>query len=144
MYQALYELVANAQINGQPAFITTSRKFRYWTEVPGSMQPAFYQQEPKQLAVSTNNYGETMWHLEAILWIYNQHDPNDEVYPSTFINNVLDAIETALMPDPSGRQTLGGLVEHCYIDGEIPIDEGTIPSDIQSVVMIPIKITTGV
>lgn len=144
VFQALFERIAFAKIGADPAFVTTSRKFRWWTEVPEAMQPALYQQQEDQRASSDKNYGETLWGLRAIWWIYCQHSPDDEVVPSTMMNGLMDAVETALLPDPSGRQTLGGLVEHCYIDGDVVWDEGLVPSDIQSVIRVPILIRTGV
>jgi hypothetical protein len=49
-------------------------------------------------------------------------------------------VDAALKPGPAagGRQTLGGLVSHCYIDGKIMKDPGDIDGD--GVAVIPVKI----
>jgi len=61
------------------------------------------------------------------------------VVPSVQINQILDELEAALAPPPgpSFKQTLGGLVEHCWINGEIQTDEGTLGN--QAVAIIPIR-----
>jgi len=143
-FKALFDLVSSATIYGIPAFKFCTRKYMTWTEVTEALQPALVQQQGSQRASSFRNYGETLWTPEVYEWIYIMHDPNDEIIPATYVNNYLDAIEAVLMPDPSGRQTLGGLVEHCYIDGEVVADEGNDPSDVQIVIKVPVKINTGI
>jgi len=59
------------------------------------------------------------------------------------MNSLLDAIDTAIAPagaDALGgnRQTLGGLVSHCYPFGPVFIDTGDI--DGKAVAAIPFQI----
>jgi hypothetical protein len=42
----------------------------------------------------------------------------------------------------TGRQTLGGLVSHCWIDGKIMKDSGDIDGD--GIAVIPVKILATV
>lgn len=78
--------------------------------------------------------------LEAKVWIYT-NDTNPENPPAQKINNVLDQIDEILEPNtPQAKQTIGGLCEHCWIDGDIITDEGTLGD--QSVAIFTIKILT--
>ena len=64
-------------------------------------------------------------------------DPN--AIPATESNLILDAIQ-AVFPsnDPDLRQTLGGLVHHCFISGKVFKDPGDL--DNQALIIVPIKI----
>jgi hypothetical protein len=78
--------------------------------------------------------------LNCRLFIYCEN--NDPAQPvSTQMNELLDSLTNALappvMPHGSFRQTLGGLVQHAGISGEITIAEGLSG---QSEAMIPIEI----
>jgi hypothetical protein len=60
------------------------------------------------------------------------------VLPAIALNQLVDAIELALSPGPAfEEQTLGGLVSHCRIVGEIETDEGVLGD--QAVAIIPSK-----
>lgn len=144
IYNSAYALLAATQLGGNPAFVTTSRKFRFWSDVPAADQPALFFQQRDQDAREVKNEGETLWDMYAYAWIYLMHDPSDDIIPATSINVMLDAVEKQMLPDPSGRQTLGGRVVHCYIDGRVQCDEGLVGSDPQSIILIPITIRTGV
>ncbi len=57
----------------------------------------------------------------------------------TVINNLLDAIDTALAPaEATMKQTLGGLVEHCWIEGDTPIDPGIFGK--QGFTIVPVNV----
>jgi hypothetical protein len=82
--------------------------------------------------------------LYARVWLYTYSSPDLGTAPSAQINQLLDAIETALaptQPSPDGLgmvQTLGGLAYHCWIQGNIETDEGLLGP--QGVCVIPIHI----
>jgi len=52
--------------------------------------------------------------------------------------------QASLKPSPAtlGRQTLGGLVSNCYIDGKIMKDPGDLDGD--GIAVIPVKILAPV
>jgi hypothetical protein len=67
----------------------------------------------------------------------------DGVTPgASIINPMIDAIEAALAPDTpiSNTLTLGGLVQHCWIEGETVKVSGDSNPDGQCVAMIPVSI----
>lgn len=140
---AVLALLATAQLDGQPAFVTTSRKFVQWDQVSESQQPAQYLVEGSEHASEQNSYGETKWRMRLVLWVYCLHSPETDV-PGTLLNNLLDSVEAAIMPPPGQTQTLGGLVANCYIDGEVLKSVGNLPDDVQSIAVVPFTIETGI
>ena len=132
IYAALFALVA-----GAAGFVTASRRLRHWTDVGAAEQPALFQiqkgengEERRPLPVK--------WRASVDLYVYAQA-PDELTPPASVINPLLDAIETALAPDPvSHVQTLGGLVQHCWIAGRIQTDEGVLGG--QAVAIVPVEI----
>lgn len=80
------------------------------------------------------------WKLHYYAFLYvSTIDPGN--LAETQLNNFLDSIETALKPAPqTGRQTLGGAVYDCRINGQIVRDPG-FASGIGAAA-IPIEVTT--
>jgi hypothetical protein len=68
-------------------------------------------------------------------------DPT-QTLPATLINNVMDAFDTALEgPNRNAAQTLGGLVEHVYFEGDVVIMEGQVATgETGSIVVCPVTI----
>jgi hypothetical protein len=132
IYKALFKLLSN--IDG---LVTTSRILAHWDDVSPNMQPALYMCNDTQQAEQITGF-PTKYLLGAKVWIYAHRDTADEV-PSAQINNILDALDEALKPvsSPTYKQTLGGLVEHCWISGAIETDEGTLGN--QAVAIVPIQ-----
>jgi hypothetical protein len=132
IFAALFVLASNAA-----NFNTKSRKLKHWSDVSPADQPALFQAQGKEIAVSRYRL-PTLWTLHASLYVY-AHQSSLDVLPSTALNNLVGAIELALAPDLfSGEQTLGGLVSHCRINGQIETDEGVLGD--QAVAIIPIEI----
>lgn len=132
IYSALFNLLQT--VGGVETF---SRILLHWDDVPANQQPAMFMTLVSQRAEPVTGL-PTKYTLDAKLWIYTHRDSSD-VVPSAAINNILDALDAVLKPSasPMFRQTLGGLVEHCWIEGEIATDEGTL--GVQSVAIVPIR-----
>lgn len=144
IFSALYaQLQTATKADGRtPAFVTVSRRFRMWTDVPQDQRPALFIQQKKN-SYSRAAQGESAPQkvtLNAILWIYTYHNVGDQaVVPATDMNNLLDAIDRALQGSAmTGLQTLGGLVSHCWIEDDVDFDAGDIDGD--GVATIPVKI----
>lgn len=118
---------------------TVSRRMLHWFDVPPSQQPAVFICSGGQVDQQTTGM-PTIRHLLAEVWVYaNTTDP--AAAPETILNNILDLIDTALKPTTGAqKQTLGGLVDHCWVDGPIVTDEGTLGS--QGVAKFSIKMLT--
>ena len=132
IYAALFALVQSAA-----SFVTVSRRLRHWSDVAAAEQPALFQIQKSEAAEERRPL-PAKWRASVDLYLY-AHAP-DELTPSaTVINPLLDAVEAALAPDPvSHVQTLGGLVQHCWIAGRIQTDEGVLGG--QSVAIVPVEI----
>ncbi|TDR82204.1 hypothetical protein [Paludibacterium purpuratum] len=135
IYAALF-----ARLAAIPTLVTTSRKLRHWSDVQPAEQPALFQAQKNQRGVVTTPGAPTKWTLPADVYLY-AWAPDDQL-PSSIINSLLDAVEAALVPDNpmTGKCTLGGLVEHVYLDGEIETDGGVLGN--QAIAIIPINIVT--
>lgn len=134
--EAVYELVI-----GVHDFRTTSRRLKLWTDVPANERPALFQAEH---AETYSRQSETLGKrgVDVTLFIYTDaHDA--KTIGATELNTILDELDAALAPTGAdlvfaGRQTLGGLVSHCFIDGEVFKDPGDLDGD--GLLIVPIKI----
>lgn len=143
--EALLNVISGATINGQPAFQTISRKFQMWDAVPPAAQPACFLRQLPGRVDQREDFGLNRWMLKCGIWIYAKYSPVSGTIPAVLLNNLIDAVERAILPSPAfPMQTLGGLVVNCYLDGDVIIDEGNMPNDDQAIAVLPVSILTGV
>jgi hypothetical protein len=119
--------------------VTKSRKLVPFDQVPAEQQPAIFLAQGKEShrpvagrpAILTL-YGE--------LFLYTNTGSNTEIIASTQLNQMLDAIDDAMAFDDvaRGRCTLGGLVQHAWIEGDTIIAEGQQGQ--QAVAIVPIAL----
>lgn len=85
-----------------------------------------------------NNLAKREMKLYAIL--YNDVGTDDTQVPNSIINDALDAIEAAMVPDDvqNGTFTLGKLVQSCTIDGESQRSSGDTTG--KALAVVPIRI----
>jgi hypothetical protein len=115
-----------------PGIRTFGRRLVPWADVPPSEQPALFMLCAGQTVTVEGCGMPPKRSLPVTLYLYNQNeDPAQQ-------NDLLDAIEAALEPRGEETVTLGGLVSHCRIEGEIETDEGLL--DTQAVAIIPVSI----
>jgi hypothetical protein len=134
IYAALFALAS-----GAAGFHTATRRIKEYSDVDQATQPALLQVELGENWNARIGLPPVV-SLSARLFVYcESNDPTAPV--STQMNTLLDAVTGALAPPipPSGpfRQTLGGLVQHAGITGDITIAEGLSG---QSEAVIPIEI----
>ena len=150
VYSALYGLVSEVQWNigtetvpDMQGFATTTRKIKLFSDVPGQQQPWFGQAEHSETVNQKTNLPYKRV-FSASWMVYHQAAANPSYTPSTLNNLIADALEDMMAPrisDPGWldeRNTLSGLVWHCFIEGEVFKDPGDI--DGQGLLIIPIKI----
>jgi hypothetical protein len=131
IYSALFAKIS--QIEG---FNTVSRRLKHWDDVTPSEQPALFQSQ-KSEAVSTVPGMNPVWEFHLDLYLYARSSGDPFSSPAIILNPLIDSVVAALAPDPiSNKQTLGGLVQHCWIEGAIETDEGVLGD--QAVAIIPI------
>ncbi len=134
IYAALF-----AKLSAADGFVTVSRKVRHWDDVPQSEQPALFQSQKKEVPTNSTAGLDPVWNftLDVFLYVHTQGDKT--IVPSTILNGLVDAVLVSIAPEPvSNKQTLGGLVQHVWIDGAIVTDEGVLGD--QAVAIIPITI----
>ena len=139
IYQALFDQLSN--INGM---VSVSRRLRHFNHVGNDQRPALFitQGNQDENAIKGLN-AKIELGAEVYLYVY-EVDPEKAI--GTQINHYVDAIREAIKPEYPEMceyQTLGGLVEHCWIDGTIEIFEGVDGMiDGQGIAIIPIRILT--
>ena len=82
------------------------------------------------------------WIFNLSLFLYDNCSGDPAALPGPRLNALLDAVDDALAPTggSGGRQTLNGLVSHCWIAGPIETYEGYEGMMDQSVAFIPWEI----
>jgi hypothetical protein len=144
--EPIYAALANLVFNDpriQAIFVTTGRFLYHHSQIPegSSGCPALYLvQNPGEKHFRTGKGIDDKRTLEChfIMYFFSP-DPVSSL-PATLCNNGLDAIDDLLNNpgNPGNVQTLGGLVEHVYLEGAVPIGEGLLQD--YSIVGIPITI----
>jgi uncharacterized phage protein gp47/JayE len=77
--------------------------------------------------------------ITAELWVYTDVGKDPNANPEQALNDIIDAIEAALAPNVvSNVQTLGGLVSHAWIEGQIEQFPGVLDGIAKAI--IPVKI----
>jgi hypothetical protein len=128
---------------GTHKFITINRRIRLFSDVAAAQQPACFQTEwaSDEQQVSGMPYKTTL----MATWTIFQCIAKDKKALGTVENNlIIGGCRKVLAPQPDDpgfldkRNTLGGLVHHCFISGRIFKDPGDI--DDQGMIVIPIKV----
>jgi len=141
IFAALFALVSPLTV--YPWKSTPSRRLKLWGDVALDQRPALFQFEGTEETYTWSNDVNPKRVLEARLFFYtNCKDPT--VQGATQMNQILTAIERALLPTGKdlagvGRQTLGGLVQHCRIEGKVFRDPGDLDGD--GMARVPVFIT---
>ena len=126
-------------VNGQSGFVVVSRRLKLWSDVPKSQRPALFVTEHREQQNYQNEALPAKTTLSVDLLIYLDSSGRNTVSASA-LNTMMDAIEAALKPAPmaGNRQTLGGLVSHCRVDGAVLKDPGDLDGD--GLLWVPLKI----
>src|SRR5277367_368661 len=127
IFAALFAQVAN---NVQLKYATKTRRFVPWSQAAKATTPTLMQVDGITFQVSQLGsgalYGAQKYVLHAQIWAYAYASPstNPTNTPSQQANAMIDDIETSIQPIPGERQTLGGLVENAFEEGEGYVDPG--------------------
>ena len=139
IYSALFATLQSS-LGGK--FATISRRWRMPEQVSPESRPALFQVQTGERAKTNANGEPIIWIATVDLVIYTQGSGDEQTVPSQELNDLLDAIETALTPPPNsdGKQTLGGKVSHCRLQGSARIVENVNGSAAMAV--LPVEILT--
>jgi hypothetical protein len=131
-----------AKAQGAANFTLIDRKLMPMGEVPDDQCPALFQLQDDQDVAKKRGIPDK-YTLRAEWWVYATLTQSGG-YASTALNNLLDALETALAPDPvSGVYQLGlpDTVSDCRIEGKIQIFEGILGNKCMAIVPVIIVAT---
>lgn len=118
-----------------------SRRLKLWADVPPAQRPAAFLFEggnENRIFSSSINPKRVM---EVKLFVYI--NAKDMSLPGAIqLNTIMDALDTAFMPQgadlQAGRNTLGGTVYNCRIEGQVLKDPGDLDGD--GLLIAPIKL----
>lgn len=147
-----FKLLKTAKLGANPAFTTTSRKLVDWSTCPS--QPALYLYQMPFDVSEQQAWGSAKWTLYGRIYIYAKNAPNSDNIPATQLNNLIVATAKTLIGQtldaggnvtpqpPDYRQNLGlpGVVEHCYLQGNVIFDDGSL--DQQAIAVLPVTIVS--
>ena len=132
----LFNLVAQSG-----AYVTKDRKIRLWSELQPEQLPAIFMFEKKEMYEQGKRAMPAMTTLNVELYIYAWC--NNAASPASILNPLLDGVDATLrtgMNQVTGQQTLGGLVYHAWIEGEIIKDTSGIDGYTMAVVPLSILV----
>ena len=128
-----------ALLQGAAGFNHFGRRVLQTIDVPD--QPALFVRKHTEEYLPRKALGiPAITVLDIDIFIYwRPDDISPDVAPETVGNTLIDAVEAVLQPLPGQKaQTLGGLVQHVWIEGKVLQQNGDIYK--QAVVIIPVKI----
>ena len=136
IFTALFALGQGLSWGTPPqGFAYISRRVRLAADLPAL--PALCQAEHDESFARTP--GLDPRRTLGAAWMIHQATADPDAVPASANNALMDAIEAALAPDSAdGCCTLGGLVQHCWIEGEVFKDPGDL--DGQALLIAPIRI----
>ena len=134
---AFFDLIA-----GAADFTATSRRFVHWDQVNETQMPFLTMLKSGEVRARQSEGLPTLT-INAHVFVYLSAGMDPEDTPDTAMNALLDAIDTAVAPSGAdllngNKQTLGGLVAHCYPLGPVFVDTGDV--DGKAVAAIPFQI----
>ena len=131
---ALFALASQVRWSGQQ-FLYMDRRIRTPDQIGSDQQPACLQGEYNETFVQVARLPYKRI-LSASWVIYHKPPPTGGASAN---NAIMDAVQWVFRADdPSGTCTLGGLVYHAHIDGEVFKDPGDL--DDQGMLIVPIKL----
>ncbi len=117
------------------------RRLKLWSDVPAASRPACFLFEGGQETYSWSESALAKRIFEVRLFVYlNAKDPS--VPGASLVNDVMDAFDNAFGLSGTdvilGRNTLGGSVYSCRIDGKVLKDPGDLDGD--ALLILPFKL----
>jgi hypothetical protein len=129
-------------IKGATSFTASSRRFVHWDQVNETQMPFLTMLKSGEVRARQSEGLPTLT-INAHVFVYLSAGMDPDDTPDTAMNALLDAIDAAVAPGGAdalngNRQTLGGLVAHCYPLGPVFVDTGDV--DGKAVAAIPFQI----
>jgi hypothetical protein len=130
---ALFDLALTAT-----TFNTSNRRLLLWSKV-ASFPALFIQSVGTHYPPREVRGLPPKRTITAELWVYTDVGKDPNANPEEALNDIIDALETVIAPPMvGGVQTLGGLVSHAWIEGDIEQFSGVLDGIAKAI--IPVKI----
>ncbi len=118
--------------------VTKGRLLKPFTTLKPEQCPALFMVQQGETAVHMPGL-PIKWTLNVEFVLYLDAINDLSSLPATQANVIMDAIEASLHPrNPANVHTLGRLVEHCSIKGQILTDEGLMGP--KAIWVVPVSI----
>lgn len=115
-------------VSGIANFQTTGRRVVLPKQMSDAAKPALFMVDADESYAYTGHVQKVT--LRVDLWIYTASGLDPNTTPATELNDILDALDTALTPTGPdaviNRVTLGGKVDHVRIAGKVMKDAGDL------------------
>lgn len=142
LYTALFDHVKQTVCPSPETWGVRIRGFKDISQVTSADQPAMFLVKGFERAQRRREQGVTNWDWIFGLWIYFRVDPTVVDADWKFTNDLLDALDANLAAFPADTQSLGGIVNDCFIEGEIsPFGDPEMTQ--QQTLIVPIIVVTG-
>jgi hypothetical protein len=143
------------QENGGP-FVTVSRVFQLPQNISWDEDPSLWVIEWDEHIDERQSKGEEYYSFPLNCVVLGQMpDPTSGQSPGAVLNPLIDAVDNQiartsivngqfLSVTPGEAQTLGGIVNNCFIDGRIQKADGYMAGVAHVIAKIPVNIVTGI
>lgn len=133
-YQGLFNLLSTLQTAGTVKIV--DRRVQLLETMQPAQLPALFMAVGGQ-KVATKEKMPAARTFDATVFLYVAN-PDPKTSADIALNNLLDALEAVLAPLPAQeKQTLGGVVSHCWIEGAIEVFSG--PLGQRAAAIVPVK-----
>lgn len=139
IYSALWQIVSfDPRIAA--VFATTSRSTRHFEDVSAEEMPALFMLQKRETWQRPGKGISPKRTLMAHFLCYQYNAAPNQNFNATGINALMDVIDDVLttVNNPGNTQTLGGLVEHVYIEGDVEIADALLQE--KSIFVVPLTI----
>lgn len=127
-------------------FQTMSRKHLMPPGLPQEAQPGFFLVQMKEQRAGSMQGTPNKLVIHGYIIIYltapetNELPGSETQLAATNLNTIYQALDYAMVPDnlQTGKFTIGGLVTHCWVEGDLDQDPGIFSS--QAAAIVPIHI----
>lgn len=143
IWAALFALL---QAKVGASYVTFGRHHVQPPTLPEELQPALFLVQMRETRAPRPVGTPVKLTLSGYIILYVQTPAplldeigSETVLGATLLNTMFQGIDDALQPDDptTGKLTLGGLVSHCWIEGDVDMDPGIYTQ--QGAAIIPIK-----
>lgn len=127
------------KLRASASFVTASRRMKLWSSIAPADKPALIMTDRADIYTHASEAVPESVTMYVDVYIYTDAGNDASATPASTLNTLVDAVDTVLAAEPlTGRQTLAGLVSHCWIEGKVMKDAGDL--DGNGVAVIPIRI----